>query len=259
MDRRHFNNLALGMTGLITMGEFPMISYGGVSEQLPFDPFARIRDLFTVSTTNTSLCQTFMPNHGYLPEQGKGRHLPTYDIGSAVDWPIYTSQRLKDRCVEKHFYGSFLTKIEDDAWQTAICHGRETYFAQIYKTDDIVNSLKRHFAMDNYIVCCGEELYKILSERSNFTLRYQEKMSRWSNYDHFIKKEIQDTGAKEDDAFLLLLEKDKVNRLAVYEPNSFYQDSDPHLSKINREGIFGAMTLGIGVKEKESKLVLVRN
>jgi hypothetical protein len=70
-----------------------------------------------------------IPNHGYIPQrhvEGDYVQVPTYDIGSAIDWNIKYARDARWDIVTRAnevFRAGFTKKMNDDGWQVIISAG----------------------------------------------------------------------------------------------------------------------------------------
>jgi hypothetical protein len=107
---------------------------GGIFEPVNFEPGASIEfplDFLAPGTEKDFVAYT-VPNHGYIPQRhvdGDYVMVPTYDVGSSIDWLLKYSRDARWDVVGRAMAvleGSFVRKANGDAWHTllAAANGR---------------------------------------------------------------------------------------------------------------------------------------
>jgi hypothetical protein len=110
------------LSGDITDGIFERVSLApGATSEFPLD--------FIAPGTEKNYVAYTIPNHGYIPErhvEGDYVMVPTYDIGSAIDWLLKYARDARWDIVSRAMQvleASFVKKINDDAWHTLLTAG----------------------------------------------------------------------------------------------------------------------------------------
>lgn len=101
---------------------------GGIFEAVVLDRSATSEfplDLLAPGTEKDFVAYT-IPNHGYIPEravEGDYVMVPTYDIGSSIDWTLKYARDARWDVVGRAMEvleASFVKKLNDDGWHTLI-------------------------------------------------------------------------------------------------------------------------------------------
>jgi len=107
------------LSGDITGGIFEQIKLApGATPEFPLD--------FVAPGTEKNYVAYTIPNHGRIPErnvEGDYVMVPTYDIGSSIDWLLKYARDARWDIVGRAMQvleSSFVKKINDDAWHTLI-------------------------------------------------------------------------------------------------------------------------------------------
>ncbi len=93
----------------------------GVIPEFPLD--------FLAPGTEKDFVAYTMPNHGYIPQrnvEGDYVMVPTYDIGSSIDWILKYARNARWDIVSRAMEAleaSFTKKLNDDGWHTIISAG----------------------------------------------------------------------------------------------------------------------------------------
>lgn len=93
----------------------------GVAPEFPLD--------FLAPGTEKDFVAYTLPNHGRIPErniEGDYVTVPTYDVGSSIDWLLKYSRDARWDIVTRAMQvleASFIKKINDDAWHTLLAAG----------------------------------------------------------------------------------------------------------------------------------------
>lgn len=106
----------------------------GIFEPITFEPGASVEfplDFLAPGTEKDFVAYT-VPNHGYIPQRnvdGDFVMVPTYDVGSSIDWLLKYSRDARWDVVGRAMAvleGSFVRKANNDAWHTllAAANGR---------------------------------------------------------------------------------------------------------------------------------------
>ena len=107
------------MSGDILDGIFEVIRLDqSATPEFPLD--------FLAPGTEKEFVAYSIPNHGYIPQrhvEGDYVMVPTYDIGSAIDWNLKYARDARWDVVGRAMEvleSSFVKKLNDDCWQTII-------------------------------------------------------------------------------------------------------------------------------------------
>jgi hypothetical protein len=110
------------LSGDITDGIFERVPLApGATSEFPLD--------FIAPGTEKNYVAYTIPNHGYIPErhvEGDYVMVPTYDIGSSIDWLLKYARDARWDIVSRAMQvleASFVKKINDDAWHTLLTAG----------------------------------------------------------------------------------------------------------------------------------------
>jgi hypothetical protein len=110
------------LSGDITDGIFERVALApGATSEFPLD--------FIAPGTEKNYVAYTIPNHGYIPErhvEGDYVMVPTYDIGSSIDWLLKYARDARWDIVSRAMQvleASFVKKINDDAWHTLLTAG----------------------------------------------------------------------------------------------------------------------------------------
>ena len=103
----------------------------GIFEPITFEPGASIEfplDFLAPGTEKDFIAYT-IPNHGYIPQRnvdGDYVMVPTYDVGSAIDWLLKYSRDARWDVVGRAMAvleGTFVRKANNDGWHTLLAAG----------------------------------------------------------------------------------------------------------------------------------------
>uniref|UniRef100_A0A6M3K590 Capsid protein n=1 Tax=viral metagenome TaxID=1070528 RepID=A0A6M3K590_9ZZZZ len=106
------------LNGDILDGIYEPIQLNGTPPEFPLD--------FLAPGTEKDFVAYTMPNHGYIPQrnvEGDFVMVPTYDIGSSIDWLLKYARNARWDIVGRAMEvleASFTKKLNDDGWHTII-------------------------------------------------------------------------------------------------------------------------------------------
>lgn len=107
------------LNGNILDGIFEVINLGeSTTSEFPLD--------FLAPGTEKEFVAYSIPNHGYIPQrhvEGDYVMVPTYDIGSSIDWNLKYARDARWDIVGRAMEvleASFVKKLNDDGWHTVI-------------------------------------------------------------------------------------------------------------------------------------------
>lgn len=95
----------------------------GAAPEFPLDPLAPGTEKEWVAYT--------IPYHGRIPErsiEGDYIMVPTYEVGSSIDWPLRLAQRARWDIVGRAmeiFEATFVKKLNNDGWHTLLVAGAD--------------------------------------------------------------------------------------------------------------------------------------
>lgn len=112
------------LSGEILDGIFEAITLdGNATPEFPLD--------FLAPGTEKEFVAYSIPNHGYIPQrhvEGDYVMVPTYDIGSSIDWNLKYARDARWDIVGRAMEvleASFVKKLNDDGWHTIITAGAD--------------------------------------------------------------------------------------------------------------------------------------
>lgn len=123
--------LAVALTMPLRQGVIKGDILGGIFESIKFEPGAATEfplDFLSPGSEKDFVAYT-IPNVGRIPErrvEGDYVMVPTYDVGSSIDWSLKYARDARWDIVAKAMQvleGSFVRKANDDGWHTLLAAG----------------------------------------------------------------------------------------------------------------------------------------